>query len=436
MVYSRNNVCYDCLGKTNERVFIKNMEHLLLYIDPGTGSMLFTIIIGLVGVGVFFLRSLAMKLKFIFTGGRKTGKDPSQTEIAVFSDNKRYWKIFEPVFDELEKRGQSALYLTASPDDPGLSKEYEHIKCTFIGEGNRAFARLNFIKADIVLSTTPGLDVYQWKRSKSAKYYVHLPHAASDLTIYRMFGIDFYDAILLSGQYQADQIRALEKVRGIPEKELKLVGIPYMDEMKKRRDEALKNVEKTEKKTVLLAPSWGTSSILNRFGADFIRKLRDTGYKIIVRPHPQSFITEKEMLEPLMEEFSDLEWNSDNDNFDVLMRSDILISDFSGVIFDYTLIYDKPVIYTDTEFDKAPYDASWLDEELWTFEVLPKLGKKLTADNMDSLKGMIDELTESDAYAQGREEARKQTWEHRGEGAVRVADYLIAKLKELEEKKS
>ena len=41
----------------------------LLYIDPGTGSMLFSIIIGVVSTLVFFGRKLIMKLKFIYGGG-------------------------------------------------------------------------------------------------------------------------------------------------------------------------------------------------------------------------------------------------------------------------------------------------------------------------------------------------------------------------------
>ena len=32
-------------------------------------------------------------------------------------------------------------------------------------------------------------------------------------------------------------------------------------------------------------------------------------------------------------------WNRDTDNFEVLRQSDILISDFSGVIFDYALVF-------------------------------------------------------------------------------------------------
>ena len=74
----------------------------------------------------------------------------------------------------------------------------------------------------------------------------------------------------------------------------------------------------------------------------------------------------------------------------MLRRSDILISDFSGVIFDFSLVYDKPVIYTDTDFDDAPYDAWWLDTPYWTFDVLPRIGQKLTEENMPRLRELIE----------------------------------------------
>ena len=71
------------------------------------------------------------------------------------------------------------------------------------------------------------------------------------------------------------------------------------------------------------------------YGKKIIDVLLQTGYHIIVRPHPQSFTSEKDLMEGLMKEYPDseqLEWNRDADNFEVLKRSDILISDFSGVI--------------------------------------------------------------------------------------------------------
>ena len=42
-----------------------------LYIDPGTGSMLFTILIGILGTGLYLGRNALVKLRFLFTGGAK-----------------------------------------------------------------------------------------------------------------------------------------------------------------------------------------------------------------------------------------------------------------------------------------------------------------------------------------------------------------------------
>ena len=133
----------------------------------------------------------------------------------------------------------------------------------FIGEGNKGIARMNFLNADICLATTPELDVLQWKRSKLCKYYVHIPHTVDDLSGYRMFGLDFYDAVLTTGRNQNDFIRKIELLRpNTVKKELCVVGSPNLDSMRNRASE--KNTEKKQnsKKTVLVAPSWGKSGIL------------------------------------------------------------------------------------------------------------------------------------------------------------------------------
>ncbi|MBQ4651959.1 MAG: CDP-glycerol glycerophosphotransferase family protein, partial [Oscillospiraceae bacterium] len=324
---------------------------MTLYIDPGTGSMLFTILIGVIGAGFYSLRMLLIKLRFRISGG-KAEVSNDKLPIVIFSDDKRYWTTFEPICKELDKRGVDVVYMTASDNDPALDNPYEHVKAEFIGTESKAFARLNFLSANILLSTTPSLDVYQWKRSKEVDFYVHIPHAANDITLYRMFGLDYYDAVLLSGQYQVEDIRALEKLRSLPAKELLTVGIPYMDVMAERYLKAGPAPE--HERTVLLAPSWGPSAIFSVYGGRIIEVLLKTGYHIIVRPHPQSFSSEAELMEKLMKQYpasEQLEWNRDNDNFEVLRRSDILISDFSGVIFDFSLVYDKPIIYTDPNFD-------------------------------------------------------------------------------------
>ena len=407
---------------------------LFMYIDPGTGSMLFTILIGVLSAGYYFLRNLFMKMKFAFSGGKIKEQDESHIPFAIFTDSKRYLTIFKPICDEMEKRGEKLVYLTAEEDDPLLKEKYENVRTEFLGAGNRAYARMNMLKADVVLSTTPGLDVYQWKRSRDVKWYAHVLHAAGDVTMYRMFGIDYYDAMLLSGDFQIKQVRDLEALRGLPEKETRLVGIPHMDALRERllKSEA----EPDHETTILLAPSWGPSSILNKYGKKMIDELIATGYKVIIRPHPQTFISEKDMIEPLMKAYPETDkliWDRNIDNFDTLNKSDILISDFSGVVLDYALVFDRPVICAETSFDNGIYDSWWLGEREWIFETLDKIGVKLTPDNMDNIKELVEKALTDTKLKEGRDKARAESWANMGKSVGSIVDYMIEKRKELTE---
>ena len=41
-----------------------------LYIDPGTGSMLFTVLIGIIGASIYSLRMFWIKIRFALSGGK------------------------------------------------------------------------------------------------------------------------------------------------------------------------------------------------------------------------------------------------------------------------------------------------------------------------------------------------------------------------------
>ncbi len=409
---------------------------VVLYIDPGTGGMLFSILFGIFGVAVFSFRALLLKMKYRTSNDKNAKIYDQKIPIAIFTDHKRYWNVFEPLLDEFEKRKQNVAYLTCSKDDPVFDKKYEYIKGEFLGEGNKAFSRLNLLNASIVVSSTPSLGVFQWKRSNNVDFYIHVQHGANDISMYRMYGTDHFDALPLSGEYQIEEIRQLEDMRGIAHRETPLCGIPYMDAMKKRLKEAGPVPE--HERTVLMAPSWGKSGILSRFGEKLIDALIDTGYKIIVRPHPQSYASEKEMLDKLMSKYTDeskVIWNRDNDNFEVLRQSDILISDFSGIIFDFTLVFDKPLIYTDTKYDIRPYDADWIEETPWTFRILPKLGLELNEENVGNIKELIDKCINDPSFSKGRDKARSETWVPMGNGAELTVDYILKKYNEVISKK-
>ena len=142
---------------------------MLFYIDPGTGSMLFTVLLGIIGAGIYSLRMLFIKLRYKMGGG-KAETVGRKIPFVIFSDDKRYWTIFKPVIERLIKYGKEILYITGSADDPALKYEAENFKAEHIA-GNKLYTKLNYLEANVVLSTTPGLEVYQWKRSKNVDCY-------------------------------------------------------------------------------------------------------------------------------------------------------------------------------------------------------------------------------------------------------------------------
>jgi len=394
----------------------------LLYIDPGTGSMLFSIIIGAAAAVYFVARAVIIKAKVLFSGG-KAQASKSRHKCVIYAEDKRYWNLFKPVLDEFEKRNFPLLYLTSSKDDPCFESAYNHIVFEYIGEGNKAFAHLNLISADFVLMTTPGLDVYQMKRSKAVRHYSHLIHGASDATLYRLFGLDYFDSILLTGDYQGDDIRRLETLRGLPPKQLVTVGCPYLDIAAQNKPAAIPHPF-----TVLVSPSWGPSALLTRYGEKLLDPLLDTDYNIIVRPHPQSKLSENVILEKLASRYKDrnnITWDYETDNIFSLSKSDIMISDFSGIILDYVFLYDKPVIYSNYSFDLRPYDADDLDHEPWQFRTLKEIGIELRESDFASIGDVIQKASNSAALTEARRIARDTAWQRRGEAGALIADFVI-----------
>ncbi len=405
---------------------------MFLYIDPGTGSMLVSLFFALVATAGFAFRALYVKLMFIFSGGRAKDKLADKNiPYVIFSDHKRYWNVFHELCNEFEKHKIDLTYYTCSPDDPVLQSDYKYIHAQYLGEKNKPYAKMNVLHADIVLATTPGLDVYQWKRSRYVKWYAHVPHALSSLYTYRMYGIDHYDSVLVSGQSQIDTAKEIESLRpNISRKEYVIVGSAVMDNIKSQKDSCA--LIKTHAETVVLvAPSWGKSGLLSKFGSAFLNALLQTGFTIVVRPHPQSVVSEQHILAPLQKEFNQMEWNFDNDNFSILNRADILISDFSGTMFDFALGINKPVIYTDVEFDSSPYDAAWIEGEMWEFTTLPKIGIKLQEKDFSHIKDVIQVALQSRELQQGRDSVREECWANIGHSASATFNYLVNKEKEL-----
>jgi hypothetical protein len=400
------------------------------YIDPGTGSMLFSFLTGIAVTAFFFFKNVLLKLKGASLRRNKTksGEGSPAASLVIYSEGKQYWNVFKPVVEELARRAIPCVYYTGSEDDPGLFFPSPVVHREFIGKGNAAFRFLNFLEADICLMTTPGLDVLQLKRSPGVKHYAHILHMAADATTYRLFGLDYYDSIFLTGEYQKKDLRKLEELRNIPRRELFVAGCTYLDVLSERIRE-LPAEQGEHRKTVLVAPSWGANGILRRYGLKLLEPLAKSSYRVIIRPHPQSVISEKDTIETLrcrLESFKNVEWDFDAENLRSLSRSDALVSDFSGVIFDYAFLFGRPVAYPRFDFDKRPYDLADIEDEAWTFRAVRELGEAVDEEDF----GRIEEALDGIIGKEGKEEAirrlKEEAYMYPGEAGKRVVDALLA----------
>lgn len=147
------------------------------------------------------------------------------------------------------------------------------------------------------------------------------------------------------------------------------------------------------------------------------------------------------MLEALQEKYKDkenLEWNYDRDNIYAMKRADIMISDFSSIIYDYTFLCDKPVMYVNADLDLRMYDASEVynddgnPKKIWQFETLEKIGIELKEEQFPKIREVIQNASDSAELARARQTAKSEAWMYIGEAGKNIVDFMIKKQGELE----
>ena len=138
------------------------------------------------------------------------------------------------------------------------------------------------------------------------------------------------------------------------------------------------------------------------------------------------------MLESLMEKYkasANVQWDYERENIYSLAKADMMISDFSGIIFDYIFLFDKPVMYVKQGLDLRPYDADDLGDnagdELWQFKTLREIGIELKEELFDSIGDVIKNASDSMELKKAREKAKETAWQFQGEAGKRVADFMI-----------
>lgn len=322
---------------------------------------------------------------------------PKQKRRLVFySEGKNYWVHLEGLVKEvLSASDISICYISSGEDDPGLSLEHPNYQTFKIDEGFVRNWLFENLETDVIVMTMPDLHQYQVKRSKHKVHYVYTQHSlVSFHMVYREFAFDCYDTIFCAGPHHIDEMRAIEIQYNLPKKNLVEHGYGRLDSI---IEEAQKRatVEKIPSTPihVLIAPSWGPKgTIESGLGEEIVDLLVSEGYKVTLRPHPQTIKFTSEKIDNILSKHKNNPFFIYENNVatqESLHDSDIMISDWSGAALDYAFGLDKPVIFIDVP--RKINNKNYLDIELEPFEVSirSEIGSIIAPECMSDLPMLI-----------------------------------------------
>jgi CDP-glycerol glycerophosphotransferase (TagB/SpsB family) len=128
-----------------------------------------------------------------------------------------------------------------------------------------------------------------------------------------------------------------------------------------------------------------------------------------VRPHPYSFIYEADFIEKLKSElspFENIKFDCEIDNLKSLAKADILISDVSGVRFDFAFAFNRPVISLETDSGDIAADYDYADlSSYWDIDVSARIGKFIKKADIDKIAEIVKESlgNKENAFFAGQE---------------------------------
>lgn len=287
---------------------------------------------------------------------------------------------------ECNRQGLTVLLAVCSASDQEeqeLSKRYKStVKNLFFG----SFADAAKIKCKAVVTASSGLDRVIFPTE--ASYFIHMPHSLASLhMIYPSGAFDGYDMLFACGPHHVREFKAICGTESLTYRPALAVGYGKQDLLERDYKSRSASRNHSNKKHILLAPSWGPDNLLDRFGANLLQALESEGFRVTVRPHPL-FILEQA---PVIAELTAFCSSSENCFFEssltgdnAIYTADLLIGDYSGASFEFYSLRGKPVLSVDV--GKKVVNEHWQEHRLEPAELMlrDRIGL-ISAANIDDI---------------------------------------------------
>ena len=358
--------------------------------------------------------------------------------VVFYSEKSGFWKYYRDIVMKLlEWSNLTIHYVTNDPEDQvfELAKTEKRIVPYYIGP-KKIIPLMMKMDADVVVMTTPDLDTFHIKRSYVRKdtEYIYTPHDPMSVHMsFREGAMDHFDTVLCAGPQQMEEIRKTEEVYGLPEKTLVPCGYCLLDDM--TADWAVREKKPADGiKRILIAPSWNEDNILDSCADELIRDLLKEGRKITVRPHPEYVKRYPAKLNALADRWKEqtgeqLVFETDFSSNESLYEADILITDWSGIAYEYSYTTGKPTLFINTKM-KCP-NPNWEKIGITPLEISlrDRIGRSLDKDQLDEAETVIAEMeAHPEEWAERIAKVREQNIFNPGKCGEAAAEHILKSL--------
>ena len=356
-----------------------------------------------------------------------------ERSIVFYSEDISSFVHFEQIIHELTKEmGYQICYVTSAKDDPILNSQNKKIKAFYIGLGATRTKFFMELKAEVLVMTMPSLETYFIKRSRVYPvHYVYVFHSINSThRNYRKNAFDHFDSIFCTGPHHVKEIIATEQLYNLKRKNLVKCGYGLIDKLQKNKP--VKNQEmctKDERKKILVAPSWGKKGLLETKGPELVKILLDAGYHVTVRPHPMTVRKWPKIIKTIRSEFKDesnFEMETDVSSFESLYSTYGLISDWSGIGFEYAFVCERLVLYVDVPHKNNNPDYNKISCEPLESSIRNLIGVVISPNELEGIPKIIESTYENiDLFKTKVQEVRNKTVFNFGQSGINGAQEIV-----------
>lgn len=317
--------------------------------------------------------------------------------LVFYSESSGFYKYYRATIAYLLSHTNIIVhYVTSDPADQifEVAKTQSRIRPYYIGE-KKLITLFMKMDADMVIMTMPDLQNFHIKRSYVRKdvEYVYVPHGLDSLNLTMRTGsVDHYDAVLCVGPNQKEEIRKTEEVYNLPSKKLVECGYMLLDDMRAGFSE---EVNCSERPVILIAPSWQEANIMDSCIDELLTSLRHTGYRIIVRPHPQYVKHREAQLNDLKARYAgtpQVEIQTDFASNSTVFRADLLITDWSGIAYEYAYTTCRPVLFVNTPMKVMNPEYERIGVVPINISIRKEIGREIEPEDVGQANTVVEEM--------------------------------------------